>query len=257
MAVNERKLPTSWIRKGSVDQYSQLFITNILFSSPRLRFSRPQKQAILKWARELGAPRVPTLNALDTCQKQIETRVGHPSEKVIAPSGNVFYINDIGKAISKVRRHRHSHSVSNSRTSKDYSNPITRFSMRDYPQDDGARMSQVHNGSKMLLDVPADVVPTAIRVNGRLFFNGELLQRKSGAYFLPDRFFTRPSPAYHKQPQQPHEELFSLGWDVVRSQVHVSKLIVSAAVHSTTITDGVHCEQAMCHCPDFVIRAEY
>jgi hypothetical protein len=108
---------------------------------------------------------------------------------------------------------------------QDYSNPITRFSMRDYPHDDGARMSQVHNGEKLLLDMPSDVGAMSIRANDRLFFNGELLQRKSGAYFIPEHFFTRPRRDRSNHNHLPaDEELYALGCDVTRSEVRPSAL---------------------------------
>ena len=80
-----------------------MFITHVLFSSPRLRFSEAQKKAILSWATSLKAPDVPTLGALKRCQNRILELVGNPMEKVTSHAGNVFHINDIGKAIAKVR----------------------------------------------------------------------------------------------------------------------------------------------------------
>ena len=80
-----------------------MFMTSLLFSSPRLRFSHAQKQAVLNWAREMGAENVPSLWALELWQKKIEERVGHPTEKVTSRLGNIFHINDVGKAIAKVK----------------------------------------------------------------------------------------------------------------------------------------------------------
>ncbi|KAG2056167.1 hypothetical protein BDR06DRAFT_1006281 [Suillus hirtellus] len=40
------------------------FITSLLFSSPCLPFSEPQKKAILNWAEELGTQNLPTLGAI-------------------------------------------------------------------------------------------------------------------------------------------------------------------------------------------------
>jgi hypothetical protein len=191
-----------------------MFSTHLLFSSPRLRFSRPQKQAILQWAKDLGAPNVPALGALASEQRKVEMRVGHPTEKVTSPSGNVFYFNDVGKAIARVCYLTGVDTQANA-VLQDYANPLTRFAMRDYPQDDGSRMSQVHNGQKMLLDLPQDVTTPTVRVNGRIYFVGEILQRTSGAYFIPERFFTRNTG---RDPGQ-REELFSLGRKVVRSTV--------------------------------------
>lgn len=81
---------------------SQMFITDILFSSPRLHFSEAQKHAVLDWANELGAKNVPSLYAVNKCQKKIRNLVGASTERVVSPSGTVFYLNDIGNAIAKV-----------------------------------------------------------------------------------------------------------------------------------------------------------
>ncbi|KAG1761023.1 hypothetical protein EDD22DRAFT_848083 [Suillus occidentalis] len=133
------------------------FITALLFSSPRLPFSEAQKKAILSWAKELGARDVPSLYALNRSQETIQKLVGDPTEKVTARSGNIFYFNDVGKAVAK-----------------------------DYPEDGGKGMSQVFNGEKMLFELPS---PPAAKVDGEIYFINELLQDSSGDYFLPQRFF--------------------------------------------------------------------
>ena len=81
---------------------SKMFLIQLLFSSPQLWFSEAQKSAILRWAKDLKAPDVPTLSALKRSSKQIIDLVGNPTGKVTSASGNVFYLNDVGKAISKV-----------------------------------------------------------------------------------------------------------------------------------------------------------
>ncbi|KAG2099140.1 hypothetical protein BD769DRAFT_1631222 [Suillus cothurnatus] len=143
------------------------FITALLFSSPRLPFSEAQKKAILSWAKELGARDVPSLYALNRSQETIQKLVGDPTEKVTARSGNIFYFNDVGKAVAK-----------------DYANPLTRFAMQDYPEDGGKGMSEVFNGEKMLFELPS---PPAAKVDGEIYFVNELLQDSSGDYFLPQR----------------------------------------------------------------------
>ncbi len=79
-----------------------MFLSDVLFSSPRLRFSEAQKIAVLNWAKELGAKNVPSLYAIKKCQDQIRKLVGPSTERVVSRSGTVFYLNDIGNAISKV-----------------------------------------------------------------------------------------------------------------------------------------------------------
>lgn len=89
-----------------------MFLTDTLFSSPRLQFSEAQKIAVLQWARDMDAEDVPSLYALTACQKKIKMLVGDPTERVISKSGTIFYINDVGKAIAKVRYTSHTTSAS-------------------------------------------------------------------------------------------------------------------------------------------------
>lgn len=53
-----------------------MFLTDVLFSSPRLRFSEAQKSAVLDWATKLGAANVPSLYAIKKCQNDIVKLVG-------------------------------------------------------------------------------------------------------------------------------------------------------------------------------------
>ncbi|KAG1847460.1 hypothetical protein C8R48DRAFT_615524 [Suillus tomentosus] len=151
------------------------FFTSLLFSSPQLPFSETQKRAILNWARSLGAQNVPSLGSMKKCHTYLDSLVGNPTQQVTSRAGDIFYINNIAEAIAK-----------------DYANPLTRFAMKDYPEDGGEGMSQVFNGKKMLLDLPS---PPAVRVDGTIYFTDELLQDNSGDYFIPECFFYASPPA--------------------------------------------------------------
>ena len=76
--------------------------TDILFSSPELRFSRSQQEAVLAWAKDLGARDVPSLYKLQKFQKEALESFENPTTRVQASSGNVFYMNSIRHAIAKV-----------------------------------------------------------------------------------------------------------------------------------------------------------
>ncbi|EGO30280.1 hypothetical protein SERLADRAFT_404526 [Serpula lacrymans var. lacrymans S7.9] len=84
-----------------------------------------QKSAILNWARELRAPDVLLLGAVIKSQIFIKDLVGNPTCKVTSKLGNIFYFNNVAKAIAK-----------------DYANPITCFAMQDYPEDASKGMTQ-------------------------------------------------------------------------------------------------------------------
>ncbi|KAF8417184.1 hypothetical protein L210DRAFT_3616068 [Boletus edulis BED1] len=177
-----------------------LFITTLLFSSPRLPFSEPQMKAVLDWAKVLGARDVPSLYALKQHHKYLQDVVGDPTRKVVSPYGNIFYVNDIANAIAK-----------------DYANPLTRFAMQDFPEDGGDGMSQVFHGEKLLRELPS---PPAARVDGTIYFVDELLQDSSGGYFVPERFFLAMSDvalggATHGMERR--KELYALGRSVERT----------------------------------------
>ncbi|KAH7918288.1 hypothetical protein BV22DRAFT_1024813 [Leucogyrophana mollusca] len=194
----------------------QHFLTVLLFGSARLPFSEPQKKAVLSYAKALGAKNIPSLDAFKKSQERISQLVGVPTKKVTAKSGNVFYINDVGKAIAK-----------------DYANPLTRFAMQDYPEDEGVGMSQVFGGGKMLSELPS---PPAARVGGTVFFVDELLQESSGEYFIPERFFLASYSSADACAEEGHDkpcpskELYALGREVERTEVgfivHDDRVIV-------------------------------
>lgn len=86
--------------------FQKHFLTSLLFSSARLPFSDAQKKAALSWAKELGARDIPSLWSVKQSNDRISELVGNPMRKVTSASGNIFYINDIGHAIAKVKLHR-------------------------------------------------------------------------------------------------------------------------------------------------------
>ncbi|KAI0091388.1 hypothetical protein BDY19DRAFT_860646, partial [Irpex rosettiformis] len=149
-----------------------VFLTNLLLSSPRLKFSDAQIDAILRWAKALKAQDVPTKYAIDKSQADLARIVGNPTKKVTGSGGNVFYINDIAHAIAK-----------------DYANPLTRFAMSDFPENGGSKLSQAFHGQKMLLDSPQGIATPCVRVRGQIYFVNELLRCANGTFFIPERFY--------------------------------------------------------------------
>jgi hypothetical protein len=73
----------------------------MLFSSPRLRFSRAQQKAVLSWAKELGAA-VPSYSKFQATQTGLLSELGNPTSHVESGRGNVYYLNEIGDSIAKV-----------------------------------------------------------------------------------------------------------------------------------------------------------
>ncbi|KAH8980192.1 hypothetical protein EDB92DRAFT_1772723, partial [Lactarius akahatsu] len=149
----------------------EFYLTDMLFSSPRLRFSEQQKKAMLNWASQLGTRNVPSLYALSQFQERIKDIVGNSVTAVTSGAGDKLYIRDIPQMIAE-----------------DYANPITRFAIWDYPIDGNGGASQVFHGSKMLNISSTLVVPT-VSVDDHIFFVDKLLQNQDGTYFIPEWFF--------------------------------------------------------------------
>jgi hypothetical protein len=74
----------------------------MLFRSPRLAFSRIQKEAILHWANLCGMTGVPTLYALGKCEERLKSCGESPVRKFITSSGDILYMNTIQSAIRQV-----------------------------------------------------------------------------------------------------------------------------------------------------------
>ncbi|KAJ7483698.1 hypothetical protein B0H11DRAFT_1647410, partial [Mycena galericulata] len=64
------------------------FLTDVLFSSPRLRFSRAQQKAVLSWAKELGA-NVPSYSTFRKTQDSLLAELGDPTRRQESGRGNV------------------------------------------------------------------------------------------------------------------------------------------------------------------------
>lgn len=88
--------------------------------------------------------------------------------------------------------------------------------MQDYPigAPDMKSMSQVQHGSKMLLELPAEVGPPVVRIRGELFFIKELLTLESGEFFIPERYFRLPPTATGQQ-----GDIMALGWEAKKTAV--------------------------------------
>ena len=85
----------------------KLYLTDVLFSSPRLWFSEQQKKAVLDWATQLGARNVPSLYSLSKCREQIKKTVGDSVMSVTTGTGHKFYMQDIPFLVAKVRLSPH------------------------------------------------------------------------------------------------------------------------------------------------------
>lgn len=80
-----------------------MFLTDLLFNSPRMKFSQAQQKAVLLWGKELGAEGVPVHSKLRSMQQDVLAEVGNPTTRYETSQGRIFYLNEIGDSIAKVR----------------------------------------------------------------------------------------------------------------------------------------------------------
>ncbi|KAJ6629052.1 hypothetical protein B0H10DRAFT_2160563 [Mycena sp. CBHHK59/15] len=151
------------------------FLTNVLFSSPRLRFSRAQQKAVLSWAQELGA-NVPSYGTFRKTQDALLAELGDPTKRQQSGRGNVWYMNEISDSIKK-----------------DMSNPFTRAGMALYLEDTGNKLGEVWHGDKMLRDIPDHLLSPTIRHKGVIYYVNELVKCTEGRWFVPKCWLTRNS----------------------------------------------------------------
>ncbi|KAF8444474.1 hypothetical protein L210DRAFT_957941 [Boletus edulis BED1] len=186
------------------------FLTHLLFSSPRIHFSDQQKRAVLEWATALGAPDVPSRFTVKLSQDRITELLQSPTEKIMSPSGNIFYLNSISKAIAL-----------------DFANPLTRLTMQDYP---------------MLMGLPDDLASPSVQVNGKVFFVDELLQQSTKGYFISTKLFqARVGPTLETK-------VLSLGNRVSQTDkgfaVDLEQVIVPVSTFSRTFEELSSCSDA-------------
>lgn len=69
-----------------------------------MRFSRAQQKAILSWGKELGAS-VPSYHGVQKTRAALKEELGDPTTRVETSRDNVFYLNEIGDSIVKVKQY--------------------------------------------------------------------------------------------------------------------------------------------------------
>lgn len=228
-----------------------MLLTEALFSSPRLGFSTAQMKAILSYTTQMGGNNVPSMYAVKKDRDRLKSLVGDPTIKQVSNTGDVYYLNDIGSAVSKASL------ISCAMilyvlwliiNAQDMSNPLLRPSMTFYPEDGGGASSQLWHGSKWVKEAPDDLLTPMVSVlveRGELhFYVNELVQLANKELFIPTRFLTRAKtnpPPGSKEPKPLH----ALGWLVSRSEVcgSIFAIVVDSWVLISGRTRG-RCSQA-------------
>lgn len=165
--------------------------TDILFSSPRLQFSRAQQEAVLAWAKKLGARNVPSLYALEKFQEEALATVGDPTVKVETGTGNILYMNDPMKLLERVCRLQQFfllHSLI-STILQIYAHLPTREKLHSYPELVENQVKEVWQAEKWLYETPNDVLTPMVRIQEKDFYIYELAYCTDDTWFIPEWFF--------------------------------------------------------------------
>jgi hypothetical protein len=81
----------------------QHFLTHSLFNTAHIRFSRPQQEAILDWARAMNTPHVPTLSSLDACAERLRDLFGGDGSRMFkTDTGHIYYVNRLDAMLQQV-----------------------------------------------------------------------------------------------------------------------------------------------------------
>jgi len=80
-----------------------MMLLDIIDNLPRLRMSGSQFQIILWLLWQLGVSRVPAYGAFRKMQKELQTTSGSLPTQYTSSLGNIFYVNNIGESIMRVR----------------------------------------------------------------------------------------------------------------------------------------------------------
>lgn len=160
-----------------------------------MRFSVQQKRALLAWARDLGAPNVPSYAAMEQMKNTLKSDLGDATEKTTSAKGNVIYLNQLGLTIAMViiflsftDQLLIEHVMFN--VQKDVSNPELRPHMEFYcDEKDGKNISEAWQAEKLLslddkLRTPMVVQP----LTKKHIYIHEIVRTSSGNYFYPKRW---------------------------------------------------------------------
>ncbi|KAJ7208195.1 hypothetical protein GGX14DRAFT_365577 [Mycena pura] len=145
---------------------------DILDNLPRCRFTNMQMSLVLRFAKALGAPNVPTLKGLRKMQRELQSACFKEPLKVKSFLGNIFYVNDIRDTIAR-----------------DFANPAVAPKIELFPEevDDGTPISEIWQAERWKEYAPDQLTPMFSR-GSRQFWIEELTLCKDGTFVIPLSF---------------------------------------------------------------------
>ncbi|KAJ7222568.1 hypothetical protein GGX14DRAFT_352846 [Mycena pura] len=150
-------------------------LADILDNLPRCRFTNTQMSLVLRFAKALGAPNVPTLKGLRKTQHELQSACFTEPLKVESFLGNIFYVNNIWDTIAR-----------------DFANPTVAAKIELFPEevDDGTPISEIWQAERWKEYAPNQLTPMFSR-GSRRFWIDELALCKNGTFVIPLSFIKR------------------------------------------------------------------
>ncbi|KAJ7048695.1 hypothetical protein C8F01DRAFT_1003912 [Mycena amicta] len=128
-----------------------------------------QMSLMLRFAKCLGAPNVPTLKSLRKTQKLLQSTCGTEPFRIRSFLGNVFYVNDVREIIAR-----------------DFANPVVAPRIQLFPEEveAGSPISETWQADRWKEYSPSQLTPMFSRGNKRFWIN-ELTMRRDGTFVIP------------------------------------------------------------------------
>ncbi|KAJ7080438.1 hypothetical protein B0H15DRAFT_787211 [Mycena belliarum] len=152
-----------------------IMLADVLDNLPRCRFTSTQLSVVLRFAKCLGAPNVPTLKGLRKVQKTLQSTCGSEPLRIKSFLGNIFHVNDIREIIAR-----------------DFSNPLVASKLHLYAEEvaPGVPISETWQAERWKEFSPSQLTPMFSR-GLKHFWIEELAQLKSGDFVIPVNLIMR------------------------------------------------------------------
>ncbi|KAK6975043.1 hypothetical protein R3P38DRAFT_2582879 [Favolaschia claudopus] len=148
-------------------------LLDVMDNLPRCRFSSAQMSLVIHFAKQLGAPNVPSLKSFRKLQKNLGSLCGGAPTKVVSDLENIFYVNDIRGSIAR-----------------DFENPLVAPHMRFYPEETTGPISEIYQAERWMEYSPAQLTPMFSKGHKR-FWIEEVAQLRDGTFVIPHTWITR------------------------------------------------------------------
>ncbi|KAJ6533199.1 hypothetical protein B0H19DRAFT_1214025 [Mycena capillaripes] len=146
---------------------------DVMDNLPRCRFSSAQMSLIIHFAKQLGAPDVPSLKGFRKMQQMLQSTCGNKPVKITSQFGNVFYMNDIRETLAR-----------------DMANPLVAPHLHFYPEETDGPISETYQAERWMEYTPAQLTPMFSKGHKR-FWIEELAQLKDGTFIIPHTLIVR------------------------------------------------------------------